>query len=323
MIKENLITQQIEDYIVYKRSLGYKIKIEAAELKRFADFTRSIGYTGSLTSALAMKWASLNAEYSRLYMARRLETVHTFAKYISAFDSNAQIPQLGVFGKCHLRTNPYIYTDEEISLLISEAGKLFSPDGIRACTVSTAIGLMRSTGLRVSELTLLKIENVNLTEGFLFVNSSKFKKNRIVPLHPTVTEQLTNYRNFITKKLGQRDKQAYFFVTSYGRIFNTRAFEGAFKLIRPVLFANAGQSEKKKCRLYDIRHTFACDTVKRWLESGIDVNQNLYLLSTYLGHAKPEDTYWYLSATPELLSISCKRYEAVFAPGHSAGEEAH
>jgi len=323
MIKDNLITQQIESYIEYKRSLGYKIKIEAAELRRFADFTRSIDYIGSLTSDLAMKWASLDAKYSRLYMARRLETVHTFAKYISAFDSDAQIPQLGVFGKCHLRTKPYIYTDEEISMLIAEAGKLFSPDGIRAYTVSTAIGLMRSTGLRVSELTLLRIENVNLAEGFLVVDSSKFKKNRIVPLHPTVTTRLMNYRDFIAEKLGQRDKQAYFFVTSYGRIFNTRAFESAFQLIRPFLFANVGQSKKKRCRLYDMRHTFACDTVKRWLESGIDVNQNLYLLSTYLGHAKPEDTYWYLSATPELLSISCKRYETAFAPGCSTGGEAH
>jgi len=106
----------------------------------------------------------------------------------------------------------------------------------------------------------------------------------------------------------------YFFVSSYGRTFNTRAFEYAFTLIRPVLFTAAAKGRTQNCRLYDIRHTFACETVKRWLETGMDVNQRLYLLSTYMGHVKPEDTYWYLSATPELLDISCSLYEKACAP---------
>jgi len=109
MLNENLLTRQIEEYISYKQSIGYKIKIEAQELRRFAAFTRAINYNESLTNELAIQWASLKSEYSRFYMARRLETLHTFAKYILAFDSEAQLPQTGVFGKCHGRTSPYIY----------------------------------------------------------------------------------------------------------------------------------------------------------------------------------------------------------------------
>ena len=318
MLNENLLTRQIEEYISYKQSLGYKIKIEAQELRRFAAYTRSIDYDGSLTSDLSVRWASLNDDYSRFYKARRLETIHTFAKYISAFDDCAQIPQTGVFGKCHLRVNPYIYTDEEVALLMDEAGKLLSPDGIRSYTVSTAIGLLRSTGLRVSELTLLKSEDVRLNDGYLFIRSSKFKKDRIVPLHPTVTDELTKYRVFIDKKIGKRSSDCYFFVTSCGHIFDIRAFEYAFKLIRPVLFANGPLKQNignRNPRLADFRHTFACGTIKRWLASGEDVNQKLYLLSTYMGHVKPEDTYWYLSATPGLLAISCNRFEEAFGEG--------
>ena len=322
MQTENLLTRQIEEYIAYKRSLGYKITVEASELRRFAAYTRAISYNGSLKSDLAIQWASLNADYSRFYKARRLETIHTFAKYISAFDSDAQIPHPGVFGRCHGRTSPYIYSDLEISLLITEAGKLYSPDGIRAYTVSTAIGLLRSTGLRVSELTLLRIKDVNLVEGYLYINSSKFKKDRIVPLHSTVIEELVKYQGFIAEKCGKREETAYFFISSYGKRFNTRAFEYAFKLIRPVLLKDAAHnSTRRVLRLYDIRHTFACETVKRWLESGIDVNKKLYLLSTYLGHVKPEDTYWYLSATPQLLAISCNRYETAFGAVHSSKED--
>jgi site-specific recombinase XerD len=317
MSDENLLTRQVEEYITYKRGLGFKITIEAQELRRFAAYARTVGHNGSLTSELAVRWASLNKDYSRFYMARRLETVHTFAKYASAFDSGTQIPQTGLFGKCHMRISPYIYSDEEVLMLMIKAGNLFSPDGVRARTVSTAIGLLRSTGIRVSELTFLKNDDVRLSEGYLFIHSSKFKKDRIVPLHPTVTAKLSDYRNFIETKLGKRNASEYFFINSYGQRFNTRSFEYAFQLIRSVLPAYTGRGRTRNYRLYDLRHTFCSETVRRWLTEGEDVNQKLYLLSVYVGHVKPENTYWYLSATPELLAVSCERYETAFGEGAS------
>lgn len=308
MLDSNRITRQIEEYIAYKRSLGYLIKIESQELRRFAKYTRDIGYDGSVTAELAMQWSSLDSIFTRKYMARRLETIHTFAVYISAFDTEAQTPQNGVFGKAHMRTAPYIYTDDEVILLMRGAGGLHSPDGIRTRTVSSAIGLMYTTGIRVSELTSLKIADVRMEEGYLFICSSKFKKDRIVPLHPTVIAKLSEYRAFIDSKIGVREDEDYFFVTSYGHRFNTRAFEYAFQLIRPQVFYDVTKPQ----RLYDLRHTFACNTVKRWYDSGEDVNRKLYLLSTYMGHVKPEDTYWYLSATPELLRIAARKFEGRF-----------
>jgi len=279
MLDSNRITRQIEENIAYKRSLGYVIKIESQELRRFAKYTRDIGYDGPLTAELAMQWASLDSNFTRKYMARRLETVHTFAVYISAFDTEAQIPQNGAFGKAHLRTDPYIYTDDDVLSLMCAADTLHSPDGIRARTVATAIGLMYATGIRVSELTSLRIADVRMEEGCLFIHSSKFKKDRLVPLHPTVTAKLTGYRAFIESKIGVRNDEDYFFVTSYGHRFNTRAFEYAFQLIRPLVFGDAAKGK----RLYDLRHAFACNTVKRWLEAGEDVKRKLYLLSTYMG----------------------------------------
>lgn len=308
MLDSNRITLQIDEYITYKRSLGYVIKIESQELRRFAKYTRDVEYDGSLTAELAIQWASLENNFTRIYMARRLETLHTFAVFISAFDAQAQIPQNGVFGKAHLRTAPYIYTDSEVFLLMHHAGNLHSPDGIRAYTVATAIGLMYATGIRVTELTTLKIADVRMKEGCLFINCSKFKKDRLVPLHFTVIAKLTEYRAFIEGQIGTMNNDDYFFVTSYGHRFNTRSFEYAFQLIRPLVFVNAA----KPPRLYDFRHTFACNTVKRWYEVGEDVNRKLYLLSTYMGHVKPEDTYWYLSATPELLEIATRKFEGLY-----------
>lgn len=308
MLQNNRISRQIEDYIAYKQSLGYLIKIESQELRRFANYTMEIEHEGSLTSELAVQWASLNSNYSRKYMARRLETIHTFAVYISSFDCESQIPPTGLFGRAHMRSNPYIYTNDEVESLMDHALMLYSPDGIRATTVSTAIGLLYSTGIRVSELTCLKLRDADLKEGYIFINNSKFKKDRIVPLHPSVMFKLKEYQSLIQGKIGGRSQDDYFFVSSYGKRFNTRSFEYAFKQIRPL----ALNQVSKQPRLYDLRHTFACNTIKRWYAMGEDVNQRIFLLSTYMGHVKPEDTYWYLSATPELLAIASRKFENRF-----------
>jgi integrase len=116
---------------------------------------------------------------------------------------------------------------------------------------------LRATGLRVSELTLLKNEDVHLDEEYLFINSSKFKRSRIVPLHPTVAEELSKYRKFIAGKFGSRAESDYFFISSYGHKFSTRAFEYAFRLIRPILHTTIPKNARK-IRLYDLR---ICETI--------------------------------------------------------------
>jgi integrase len=310
MLVDNKITKQIESYIEYKQSLGYKLKIESQELRRFAKYTREIKHSGSITVDLAMQWASLDGSLSRWYMARRLETLHTFAKYAASIDPQAQVPQTGVFGKCHGRVTPYIYTEEEILRLMKESANLFSPDGIRCLTVSIALGLLWSTGIRVSELVNLKVKDVNFRERHLYIKNTKFHKDRLVPLHQTALEQLKNYNLKLKDKLPSRSEDHFFFVTTYGRQFNLRAFEYAFQQLRPCLMP-VGESNwyRRPPRLYDIRHSFACRTILKWLESGEDVNQKIYLLSVYMGHVKPADTYWYLTSTPELLSLASGKFE--------------
>ncbi|WP_240419693.1 hypothetical protein [Paenibacillus periandrae] len=99
--------------------------------------------------------------------------------------------------------------------------------------------------------------------------------------------KLLKYQVFIKNKIGVRGNDDYFLSPRMGRRFNTRAFEYAFQLIRPLVFCDI----TKLPRLFDLRHTFACNTIKRLHEAGEDVNLKLYLMSTYIGHVKPEVTY--------------------------------
>jgi integrase len=310
-MKKNLLSSQIEDYISYKRKLGFQIKIESQELRRFATYTVAIGYKDSLSSSIAIKWASLRPDYSRWYMARRLEIVRTFAKYICVFDAMAELPPKAIFGNCHGRTKPYIYTEEEIHILMKSASKLYSPDGLRAIVISTVLGLLWSSGMRPGEACRLKNDDVDLTNGLITIRNTKFSKSRILPIHKTVVIKLSEYlkvRNNFEKSFLEN----YFFLTTGSRKLTLRKLEYAFQVIRKSLLYETRPGIRRPPRLYDIRHTFASYTLLRWLKEGEDIDNKMLFLSTYLGHVKVSDTYWYLTGTDELLRFATKKFENYF-----------
>lgn len=307
----NLISKQIEEYIAYKKGLGYQIKIESQELKRFAAYTVAIGYEGSLTTDIAFQWVTLKPEYTQWYMARRMETIRTFAKYICVFDSLAQMPPKGMFGRCHGRKIPYIFTEEEICLLMKVSSELFSPDGLRRITIPTAIGLLWSTGMRPSEACKLLDDDVDLINGLITIRETKFSKSRILPLHGTTVSQLKSY-------VKDRDKlridylDRHFLITTDSRKLVLRNFEYAMQLIRDNHLKETKEWHRRPPRLFDIRHSFACNTLLGWLKDGINVDSKILYLSTYLGHVKIADTYWYLSGTPELMQFAAGNFEKFF-----------
>lgn len=196
MSNSHRISRMVEDYISFKQGMGFQLKIESAELRRFAAFTRMKNHQGALTVDLALDWASEKLHYTRLYQARRLETVRCFAKYALAFDPETQMPPAGVFGKSHVRTNPYIYSAREVALLMDRANELTSPDGLRALAVHTAIGLLWATGLRVCELCRLSCKDVDLGNKVIHIQNTKFHKERYLPIHSSVVDALKKYAEF-------------------------------------------------------------------------------------------------------------------------------
>lgn len=310
-MSSNLISRQVAEYIAYKKALGYQIKIESEELSRFAAYTEAMGYRGSLTADIAFQWATLKPEYSRWYMARRMETIRTFAKYICVFDPMAQLPPKGMFGKCHGRTTPYIFTREEICMLMKASAEFYSPDGLRRRTIPTAIGLLWSTGMRPNEACQLKDDDVDLNQGRITIRETKFSKSRILPLHETTVAELRAYVKD-RDQLREHGEDRHFLLMTGSTQLRLRNFEYALIRIRDQLLTDTKQWNRRAPRLYDIRHSFACHTLLDWLKSGINVNHKLLYLSTYLGHVKIADTYWYLTGTPELMQLASGHFEQFF-----------
>lgn len=207
--------------------MGYQIKIESQELRRLAKFAREKNHQGSLTIGLALSWASEKPHYTRWYRARRLETVHVFAKYAFVIDDNTQIPPTGIFGKCHGRVVPYIYSNDEVIILMDQAKKLLSLDGLRAKAITTAIGLLWATGIRVCELCRLLRNDIDFHKMEIHIRDTKFHKERYIPIHETVIAALKKYVKF-RDNLYPHSDSCYFFLTTDGQVLTRRHLEYNF-----------------------------------------------------------------------------------------------
>jgi len=294
-------------YLAYRRHAGYELKIEGEQLFRFARFAEQSGHHGPLTIELAVRWAMASRGQRSLTAAKRIEVVRGFARYCQQFEPETQVPPLRLFGSTHRRLTPHIYTDAELRALLAATAHLFSPGGLRGSCCRALFGLLASTGLRLSEATGLERDDVDLAQGLLHIRHAKFGKSRLVPLHCTTTRALKRYAK--TPDLDPATaRTARFFVGDYGRAAQSPNVEHAFRVLRRRLqWKPPGQHRAP--RIHDLRHTFICATLLRWYKDGIDIDRNILALSTYVGHVKVTDTYWYVTATPALMAVAAQRFQ--------------
>jgi integrase len=306
---------RVERYVEWKRSAGYSLKGTAHELRRFARFADANAHDGPVTVSLILQWAETASGCTRLYRARRVEVVRTFARYEATFEPETQIPPRGLLGPAHMRVKPHIYTHTQITALMDAATELAPRDGLRPKTYRTLIGLMASTGLRVCEALHLRAVDFDEATQLLRIVETKFQKSRLVPLHSSVVHALCEYAEFrdAYRRPVATDR---FLVSEQGRALLPSVVHYTFAKLRGEL-ALDNQYRARIPRLYDLRHTFACRVLERWYAQGLDVNQRLPYLSTYLGHVKPTDTYWYLSGVPELMRLANARFDDGFGEGVS------
>ena len=294
----------VADYLQTRRSMGYKLAEDGRLLRQFADYLDSVG-AGHLTIADALSWATEHTEAAPAWRAGRLSIVRSFARYLIALDPMTEIPPVGLLPEPNHRVTPYIYSDDDIGRIIAEAGRL-SPEH-RADTYQTLIGLIAVTGMRVGETVRLDNDDVDLDEAILTIRNTKFSKSRQVPLHPTTVDALRGYAARRDERR-PKPKSSSFFTSSIG----TRLLRDNVSTVFPRLVQAAGlvsNHDRRRPRAHDLRHTFAVRCVIGWYRDGLDVHQRLPLLSTYLGHVDPTNTYWYLSAVPELVELVAQRLD--------------
>ena len=260
-------------------------------------------------------WARSDSHGSTdpLTWARRLKLLRTFLRWLQQFEPRTEVPDDAIFGRLPERQAPHIYTEQEIIDLLAAARRLGPAPGVRGAIYETLFGLIASTGMRLSEALALRNEDVDLRYGILTIHQTKFGKSRQVPMHTSTVEALRHYRWMRDLAGLSADDDSPLFVATRGRLrgmpLSTHTVERVFAGLREQLgWHNRGTHHAP--RIHDLRHTFVVRRILLWQAQGVDVDQAMLSLSTYVGHAMVTNTYWYLSAVPELMSLAAGRFES-------------
>jgi integrase/recombinase XerD len=296
----------VQDYLSMRRSLGFKLRDAGDGLLDFVSFMER-KHARRITTRLALEWAQKPKTVLPAEWARRLGFVRVFARYQSAIDSRTEIPPCGLLPFRPKRARPYIYSDQEIEQLLAAALDLAPPGGLKAHKYYFLFGLLSVSGLRISEALDLKLEDINLQEGVLTIQSTKFGKSRLVPLHPSTLRILSDYLRRRERALAGR-LACHLFVSGTGNRLDIADVHRTFYALSRQIGLRA-PSASRGPRLHDLRHRFAWKTLLRWYQSDQEIEPRLPRLSTYLGHVHVADTYWYLSACPELMGLAVERLE--------------
>lgn len=298
----------VHQYLEMRRSLGFKLRDEGVLLPRFVDFMEQEG-APFITVDLALKWAMQAQNATPACWAVRLRMIRLFASHHSATDRRTQIPSQYLLPYRYHRKKPHIYSDDEVMRLLKAAAKLTSPKGLRASTYGAVFGLLSATGMRISEAVALDRQDVDLAKAILTIRHSKFGKSRLVPIHLSVQCRLKTYEA-LRDSIIPSPQTSGFFISETGKRLTKWIVERTFvKLSREIGLRRPLDSHGP--RLHDFRHTFAVKTLLRLYKSDHLIEQRIAHLATYLGHRHVNDTYWYLSAVPELMKLVADRLDSI------------
>jgi integrase len=291
-----MLSDDANRYITLRRTLGYKLVKTERHLRAFARFAAERGET-HIRAASVLAWIETVA-HTPGTRARRLTDLILLARFLYAEDPRHEVPRADITPSRKTRPIPYIYTPDEIARILDAAGQLRhqKPNPLRRQLYVTLFGLIAATGMRVSEALALRLDDIQ-PNGVLHIRETKFRKNRLVPLHATVVEALERYLEVRRQRAGESD---WLFPSIEHREMCPTIVNYTFRCI--LRRAGIAPERSQQPRIHDLRHTFATRVLEQCGAERGAVARHFVALSTYLGHADIRNTYWYLQATPEMMT---------------------
>jgi len=303
------LTTLVERYLAVRAALGFTTRAAQPLLHEFLAFLATQPPLTALPAHVAFAWACGDAAPRALTSrATRLRVVRGFLIYAKASLPAVDVPEPGLLAH-RRRSTPYLFTPDELTRLLTAAAHLPSQSGWAAVLYPTLLGLMVSSGLRIGEALRLHRHDVNLGAELpsLHIRATKFRKSRLVPLHPTAVVRLQDYANLRQRFLRARGVPT-FVVSARGTPLGYDAIQATFQRLVEQL-ALSSRPGQRRPTLHSLRHTFAVQRVLTWARQGLPVQDWIPHLAVYLGHRRPEDTYWYLTATPDLLATAADAFQ--------------
>lgn len=299
-----VLREALVDYLALRRSLGYALVRDEKLLNQFIDWLDEQGHD-RITVDAALGWVRSPQVASASWLRMRMRVVRGFAGWLHVIDPVHEVPPPGLVPGRVARAVPYLYSESEIVALMAAAAHLQTP--LRRATITTLIGLLVVTGMRLGEVIGLDDTDFDPAQALITVRKAKLGKHRLLPLHPSTVTAITAYRHLRDQTFPHPASAALLVSQAGTRLLNYNVGHTFARLAR-----DAGlepRSPRCRPRPHDVRHTFAVNTLLDWYRDGGDVAARLPLLSTYLGHVAPANTYWYLEAAPELLGQAVDRLD--------------
>jgi site-specific recombinase XerD len=289
----------LESYLEMRRALGLRIETQRRLLSQFLDFASQRGAEQPIRAEWAVEWACAGPA-ARGTNAKRLSMVRGYLKFLRAFLPETEVPSTTLLAG-NRRRKPFLFSPQQLQNLLAEAANMRPRGSLRGHARQVLLGLLASTGLRVGEALRLRTHDVHFdaTPPHLVVKMTKFGKSRLVPMHATTVAQLSDYAAHRQRVCGG-DETSIFLISEAGPL-SYQTIRAWLRRVTQRLEITAKDGARRPC-LHSLRHGFAVARVVAWQEAGIDVRSWMPHLSTYLGHVSPAESYWYLTATPELLS---------------------
>ena len=305
----------LELYLELRRAVGFAMRAEERLLRDFLRYADSHEGACESTARLAVDWAcSIQIRPGSGTHAGRLSVARGFLTYLQSSLPEVLVPSANLVAGAR-RPKPHIFSAAEIQNLMTAAQTLGPQGSLRPLTYATLIGLVLSCGLRAGEAIRLDAADALLDANppHLAVRQTKFRKSRLVPMHVTTAASMRAYAAE-RQRLGYDRVCDAFFVSENAKPLVYQTVARNFVAIARRLGIRGPRGERG-ASLHSLRHTFTVSRMLAWYRDGVDVQARLPELSVYLGHVCPKETYWYLTAVPELLETASMRFETHRSPG--------
>jgi integrase len=297
----------MEKFIREKRACGYRYQRESHELLRLDRFLCKIGLQyPELPRAVVDKWTAKRVYEKPSNQRLRIIRIRQLALYLRRQGIDAYVPETTKASIKRMEFTPFIFNHQQVRSIMQVADNL-PPNSrcpMRHLILPELFRLLYCCGMRVSEVLHLKFSDVDLDAGMLTVRASKFDKDRLVAIAPSMAVRLRKYASVV----GKGDPSAIFFPNPDGKPYSK---ETIYNLFRQFLWKcripHGGRARGP--RLHDIRHSFAVHKLESWYRQGEDLNIKLPLLAAYMGHKNLVSTQWYLRLTPEIFPNIINRIE--------------
>ena len=289
-----------KDFISIKRGVGYKYRAENQHLNQFSTRIKDID-SSELTKKMIIDYIHDSPTTST--KIHKANTLRMFIKWINDNGYPCPVKTVNIRLKNDSKFVPYIYSKEEVKEILARA-KSNQYKNLSSETVYLILLVMYATGMRLGEVLHLKRSDVDFEQNEFNVEFTKFNKSRLVPFGINLRNALLQYNS---KCMDAADNH-YFFVTRLGQEIKIYHMEHAFDYrIRP--FIHFRKDFHAAPRMHDLRHTFVMRRLISWYQDGVDLNDALPLLSTYIGHLDLDGTKRYITMTPELLREANTKFE--------------